>query len=631
MSNEIKPLSFSLFDIERSIAQRDYKTFEEYLTKLLSFIDNRAEIESTLHVNENGQTTCSHRGLVPFTNQLSFNEKVDLYSRLAAAITTYLSDSEYVPNDEFLIRFIVYKTHITNIFYLSCYGNTDHIMFNRGLSDKNNSLNLKTDQDIKFLYVCLSLNSNIEFDVEMLVNAIPLWGMYWYLGLLYGHHHSYNLRIGSNLNKVIDAHHLIQNMVFDDSAVELSAAPWMLCSYLDRSDRHEIKKSINIAMQKWIEHKQLSPGIKKRISRYTGNTTSIKRIVVLSEKYTSIHAMYRSYHKPIRELRDHYDVTLFSTNTDYDETSSKDFDRIIEIKDTASDIEYIITEIAKIKPDLILYPSIGMAKWTIPLCNLRLAKYQMMCYGHPSSAFSNCIDFGATSGFPKGPNYQKFMMEKFIVTGPNTYMARPPGYKAPAKKSVNDGVVRIAINSSLPKITQRFINLCILLKQHSALPIEFHFFLIQSNAAFEKSLRERIGAQVIIHPPKPYNEYMETLSQCDLALGTFPFGGSNTNIDLALLAIPKIFYTEGCDLASYTDIGIHEKLEVPDILHPSTEAAFLANAIYLIHDSVERNRISELIKAKDLDEVFFKENVDHQDHMLIDAIKNFVEHKPLDY
>lgn len=622
MSNEIKQLNFTLFDLERTIAQRDYNEFENLFATLLTFIDNRSDIESTLHIDENGKTTCSHIGLSPFSNQLSYNQKVDLYSRLAATITAYLSDTTYTPRDDFLIRLVVYKNHIMNIFYLSCYSNTDHILFNRGLSDKNNALQLKTDQDIKFLYACLSLNSNIEFDVDLLVNAIPLWGMYWYFGLLYGQHHPYNSQIEKNLNKVIDAHTLIQTMVFDDTTVELSASPWMLCSYFDRSDRHEIKKSINVAIEKWIKGKQLAPGLTKKISRTIENTTEVKKVVVLSEKYTTKHAMYRSYHAAITELKNHFDVTFVSSESDYDDVSKQDFINIVHVQDAASSLESNIKVITDLKPDLILYPSLGMAKWTLPLCNMKLAKYQVMSYGHPASAFSNYIDYGITSGFPEGPDYQNFLQEKLIITSSDIKMTKAPKYNALERRSKSDNVVRIAVNSSVQKITTRFINLCILLQQHSTVPLEFHFFLIQQNTAFKKSIIERLGLSTVIHQPKPYMEYMETLAQCDLAIGTFPFGGANTNIDLALLGIPKIFFTEGSNLASYTDICINQKLSPPAILHASSEAQLLSNAIYLIHDHVERGRLSDEIKAKDIENLFFKHNDKLRDHMYIDAIKS---------
>src|SRR5690606_39240837 len=94
------------------------------------------------------------------------------------------------------------------------------------------------------------------------------------------------------------------------------------------------------------------------------------------------------------------------------------------------------------------------------------------------------------------------------------------------RKRLNDGIVRIAINSSLAKISSRIINLCRLLVEHSSVPLEFHFFMVHNrswkNLAFEKSLKKRIGPNIVVHDPQPYLKYMDNLAVCDLAIGTFP-------------------------------------------------------------------------------------------------------------
>ncbi|UZE97563.1 hypothetical protein [Alkalimarinus alittae] len=612
MSDDKKPLNFTLFDLERLIAQRNYPEFAAYLTRLLIFIDNKSDIESRLYTDEKGEIRSSHVGLVPFTNQLSFSDKLDLYSRLASTITNYLSDTQHTPDNVTLLHFVIYKTHIMNIFYLSCYGNTDHILFNRALLDENNTLKLQTDQDILFLYVCLSLNTNIQFNVEQLVTADPLWGMYWYLGLLYGRHHSYNTKIESNLNKVIDAHPLIQTMPFDDTAVEISASPWMLCSYLDRDDRHKIKQSINIALQKWIKSKQIPAKTYKNIANYINDTSEIKNIIVLSEHYTSKHAMYRCYHPELKLLKEHFHVTLVSPSKEYDSQSKADFHKIIDIDDSVAGMVRIVKEISKLKPDLIFFPSIGMATWTIPLANMRLAKHQLMCYGHPASAFSQFIDYSYSSEPKAEWNFQQFFMEKLapLYQGKDFIWEPHPDYRPQIDQKPHDGVIRIAINSSLPKITIRFINLCKILLEHSSAPIEFNFFLTSNNTAFEKSLFKRLGASVKVYPPADYTTYMKNLSRCDLAIGTFPFGGSNTNTDIALLGIPKIIYSEGCGLASYSDQTALEKLNLPVILMPKSEGELLANLIYLIHNEPFREELSTNIKKSNPYDLFYKQKSD---------------------
>ncbi len=620
MPNKNKPLYFTLFDLERTIAQKDFATFGNQISELFNFLDQGNDLETKLQKDSSGIIHCKHKGLIPINSQMSLQEKLDYYSRLANVFTNYLSDKNHIPDETILVQFVIFKTYISEIFYLSYFGSMDHILFNRGILNENYTLNLKTEQDIKYLYACLCLNSEIQYDPEQIAFAIPHYGVYWYLGMLYAHHHSFNKKIEDNLNKLIDASSMVQKMDFDSTSVELSIGPWMLCSYFDRSDRHQLKKSINIAIRKWV-NKQLTPGIEKQLTKQVSATNNIKRIVVMCEKYSSNHAMYRCYHHAISNLKDSYEVTGFVAKNSYDQNSSKDFHHIIEVEDSVVNFATTIKKLIKVKPDLIIFASLGMAKWTIPFANIRAAKIQAMCYGHPASAFSEYIDFGIAAAFPEGPTYQKFVQEKLIMTGTSTHMKRMVDYLPEEIIKPNDNVVRIAINSSLPKISQRLINLLSLVLTHSSIPVEFHFFLIKSSLAFEKAMFKRFASQAIIHHPKPYNDYMKSLSKCNLALGTFPFGGSNTNIDLATLGIPKIIYTEDTGLSSYSDLGICKQMNFPEELFSKSEEELLINLIYLIHNPVERERLAKLISEQDLDQLIFKEKTDYKDPMIKDAIE----------
>ena len=413
-------------------------------------------------------------------------------------------------------------------------------------------------------------------------------------------------------------------MTFNNSAVEMSAAPWMLCSYLNRSDRHEIKKSINVAIEKWVEN-SIYPGLKKKILKYITKTKDIKNIVILSEKLTSKHAMFRCYYTRIAELKSKYHVTLVSAENDYDNLIHDAVDKVVNITDSTTNFLETVKKISTLEPDLIIFPSLGMAKWTIPIANMRLAKYQIMTYGHPASAFSKYIDYGIVTRFPKGHDLQRFCLEKVTPFHDDYNYTHPhPELKSVVQKSRNDGITRIAINSSLMKITNKFIKLCQLIEENSSIPIEFNFFMIEHNntmiTAFQKSLQVGTSITYNIHPPASYKNYMENLSVCDLAIGTFPFGGANTNVDLMLLGIPKIYYTDESDLASFTDQINLDKLNFPSILKAESEAQVLTNAIYLIHDNKERARLSEYIKSLDIHHLFFHKEIEHSEHYYIKAI-----------
>jgi predicted O-linked N-acetylglucosamine transferase (SPINDLY family) len=144
-------------------------------------------------------------------------------------------------------------------------------------------------------------------------------------------------------------------------------------------------------------------------------------------------------------------------------------------------------------------------------------------------------------------------------------------------------------------------------------------------SSFEKSIQKETSINYKVHPAAPYKNYMENLSVCDLAIGTFPFGGSNTNVDLTLLGIPKIFYCDESDLASFADLNKLNKLNLPGILNATSESDVLANAIYLIHDHNERKRLSEYIKNQNAYDLFFNQGVSHEEHFFNKAINWIME------
>src|SRR5690606_33653530 len=162
-------------------------------------------------------------------------------------------------------------------------------------------------------------------------------------------------------------------------------------------------------------------------------------------------AMYRCYHSRIQALRGDYELILVTAPDDYDEVSAKDFDQVVEITEGIKNIANTVKEVVKLEPDLIFFPSLGMAKWTTLLGNLRVARYQVMSYGHPASAFSKYIDFGTCDLLDTETDYQKFFQEKLIpVFDNNLNLAPHPLYNRNMQRTPSeDGVVRVAVNSSL--------------------------------------------------------------------------------------------------------------------------------------------------------------------------------------
>jgi predicted O-linked N-acetylglucosamine transferase (SPINDLY family) len=82
-------------------------------------------------------------------------------------------------------------------------------------------------------------------------------------------------------------------------------------------------------------------------------------------------------------------------------------------------------------PDIIYYPSIGMAIWVIAMASLRLAPIQVMTYGHPATSNSPYIDYGIIEA---DCCVEDRFSEKMVTLPPNT--VRPTEYEAVPQRHV---------------------------------------------------------------------------------------------------------------------------------------------------------------------------------------------------
>jgi hypothetical protein len=117
---------------------------------------------------------------------------------------------------------------------------------------------------------------------------------------------------------------------------------------------------------------------------------------------------------------------------------------------------------------------------------------------------------------------------------------------------------------------------------------------------------------------------MKELNQCALAFGTFPFGGSNTNVDLSVLGIPKLIKQDHTDLAGYTDAAVSSIVGEVGFIACENEAGFMANAIYLIHDSKARKQIVEKMKSAGVWQKLVTEESEGSSDYLLDVL-SFIE------
>jgi hypothetical protein len=276
--------------------------------------------------------------------------------------------------------------------------------------------------------------------------------------------------------------------------------------------------------------------------------------------------MYRCWHKQLVELKTAFNVIYMALESNVDEVSLDDCHSYEPIKDNI-DINTQVKSILKIKPDIILYPSLGMSFYAPFLASLRLAPIQVVCPGHPSSSYIPEIDYMYMPdiGITK-EKLSTILTEKWLNAGKESteMVARNVSIDVTDESDV----VKIAINGVIQKVSQELISLCIRLSENTINKVEFHVYMASPKQGVElfaaKSILRRYLPNSVIHPFTNYHDYMSTLEKCRFALPTIPFGGTNSNIDLIHLEKPKLFLKTDGDIPENSDYHIWNDLGVTD-------------------------------------------------------------------
>jgi len=352
------------------------------------------------------------------------------------------------------------------------------------------------------------------------------------------------------------------------------------CSYATSPNKYEFKKWLTTLIRSNLMHKWLSDTTKEKLLTVPKhfNKDKNKKIVVMLEHFMSNHAMTRCFQNLLQELAKNYTLIAISRWKSIDEASKTLFEEVYIIEDIFG-VSDNVDLVLKIQPDIILYPSIGMQLWTICLSQLRLAPKQIMMGGHPSSSFSPYIDgFIMTGDSFTAKDIQPYYMEKVILnsTPPENIVSHTKhdsltiDFISTHNQFNSNVAIKVGINGILTKVTERIISLCKQISVQSKVNVTFVFFTgatedsVQYLSAFKQI--SKVLTNFELDEFKGYTSYMEKISECHFLLPTLPFGGTNSNIDAAVLCKPKLFirgnkeiYTR-CDEVEWRRLGLEVEL-----------------------------------------------------------------------
>jgi len=527
-----------------------------------------------------------------------------LYSRLAAAIGALLCDPLFtLSQDGFDILAVEHAT-FSAIFRASVFGNSDHLLCQFGTYDPGypDKLQIATPEGIGRLLMLYSLDSRFELDFEQAIRFDPRRALPVFLGMLAAHvvltpaHHERRERL-------LKLGYLFEQAAITGQMLIAMADAYMYCSYAESETKHQIKKTFNLLASRLIESRidlLAFSGERELKSRPT--------MLVPIELFTSQHAMYRCYAPVISQLRKRFRLVLIGGGSEMDEITRQLFDDVIVLEQGATGYPELVSRIGSLGPDIIYYPSLGMSPHWVALSSVRLAPIQLITLGHPATTFSEAIDYALVAeGMPGDPETLRETV--MVVSGtPGMVHRSDADFPEPAIRERPD-VLRIAVPSTVMKLNAPFLAVCSDLAKRSNRELEFHFFPAISGLFHHVARLEILCwlPEAVVYRSSGYNEYLRNLRKCDIRLGTFPFGGHNSNIDTLKLCIPMVTL-EGKEVHGQTDAGMMRAMGMSDWLIAHDEAEYVRAALRLIESDADRIEIARKLRDVDVDAIFGEES-----------------------
>jgi protein O-GlcNAc transferase len=257
-------------------------------------------------------------------------------------------------------------------------------------------------------------------------------------------------------------------------------------------------------------------------------------------------------------------------------------------------------------PDVLIYPEVGMNSTTLQLASMRLAKIQMVSWGHPVTSGLPTLDYylSAQAFEPAGSASQ---YTERLVALPNfgVYYERPD-YPAPTSAAPprDHGPVLVCPGTPFkysPEYDPVLVDIARRLQR-----CQFHFFTCEDGALSRRLLR-RLGhafaaagldpsAFLVLRPWAAWQEFHDFLRSADVFLDTIGFSGFNTVMHALECDLPVVT-VRGRSLRGRLGSGILERLSLTELIadRPDTYVDIVAA---LVEDGSALARVRDRIRAE---------------------------------
>ena len=332
-----------------------------------------------------------------------------------------------------------------------------------------------------------------------------------------------------------------------------------------------------------------------------------KKVAVISDKWKRGHSVYRTLRAYVAALRPEYHVTLVK----FDDDPATDTAMFDEVRTCGTDDKGAINFAPVMSNEwaAVYYPDIGMSMGSVLFSALRLAPVQLVGTGHPVSTWGSEIDYFVSGEEVEAPGAESHYSERLILLpGMGAIYDRPTFEPKPAAPRT-DSAVHIACSWYGQKVNHKLLATVAEIVRRSTKPLHFHVFSgvvptqRQAYVPFQRAIREALRpATVTVYPSLAYADYMQRMSECDLGLDCFHFGGSNTVSDLLHLRKPVVCM-EGTHWYGRIGAALLRRAG-QEWCVARNEREYVDRALGLIVDEGQREQIAAKLRRSDLAAVY---------------------------
>jgi hypothetical protein len=402
--------------------------------------------------------------------------------------------------------------------------------------------------------------------------------------------------------------HVDEHFTISDDAI---APPYFGVTYvLPENDRY-MKSEFNKRIQAMIGAVPINNHPRRR------------SVAIVTAKWFSGSAVYRSLSPYVYSLSNHYDLTLIHLGPKRDNLDTSKFSRVLHVATQGANLD--LSDVATNDFQVAYYPDIGMTPESILLSNIRLAPIQAVGYGHPVSTFGSKIDYfigGTDTEVPElaSQNYSERLV---LLPGLGAHPVYPDYTPKLPARSTNTITINCSWGNS--KYTYPLLLTLRRMRERSKRPIQFQFFpawgLERYNAVtpFIADVAAALGeSSAKVLGNRAYAEYMAYMEYGDLSLDSYPFGGYNTIVDSLYLGKPIVAY-EGDRFFNKAAAALLRRIGLDELIAHNDEE-YVEKAVRLINDDLYRLRLSAFLRSIDLHEKLFDTDEPQYFHKAIDYL-----------